>query len=105
MPPEELLVRGELVDTLPPFVERFAGQVALAHSDIGDFTEEHNKVMRRLVTGVLPPAVRPGGFILSDLELDLPDFEAIALPAGARAGWYHIFRKPMTRAGKSGGAG
>jgi hypothetical protein len=94
MPPEQFLVRGELADTLPPFVERFAGQVALAHSDIGDFTQEHNRQMRALVTQVLPPAVMPGGFILSDLELDLPDFETVPRPAGARDGWYCIYRKP-----------
>jgi hypothetical protein len=36
----------------------------------------------------------PGGFILSDLELDLPDFETVPRPAGARDGWYCIYRKP-----------
>jgi hypothetical protein len=94
MPPDEFLVRGEIAETLPVYVERFAGRVVLAHSDVGDFTREHNRQMRALVAKVLPPAVMPGGFILSDLELDLPDFETVPRPAGARDGWYCIYRKP-----------
>jgi hypothetical protein len=94
MPPREFLVRGDLARTLPLYVERFAGQVVLAHSDVGDFTQEHNREMRDLVTNVLPPALAPSGFILSDLDLDLPDFETLPLPAGAREGRYYIYRKP-----------
>jgi hypothetical protein len=94
MPPEEFLVRGELADTLSGYVERFTGKVALAHSDIGDFKAEHNREMRRLVTQVLPPAVMPGGFILSDLDLEIAGFERLPLPGRARAERYHIYRRP-----------
>ena|SRR3990172_8534795 len=95
MPPEEFLVRGDMTETLPALVKTFAGQVVLAHCDIGDFAQAHNREMRRLVSEVLPPALAPGGYILSDLDLDLPDFEAVALPPGARPGRYFIFRKPV----------
>jgi hypothetical protein len=97
MPPEEFLVRGDVAETLPVYVEDFAGQVVLAHSDMGDFSEAHNREMRKLVTKVLPRALAPGGYILSDLDLDLPGFEAVPLPQGARQGRYFIFRKPLNR--------
>lgn len=95
MPPEDFLVRGEIAETLPIYAERFAGQVVLAHSDVGDFTVDHNGEMRGLLAGILPPAVMPGGFVLSDIDLDLPGFKPVPLPAGAREDRYYMYRKQV----------
>jgi hypothetical protein len=95
MPPESFLVRGSIEETLPAYVRRFAGQVALAHSDVGDISLAHNEMMRELVPRVLPSALAPGGYLLSDLVLDIPGFEILPLPPDAVAGRYFIYRKPQ----------
>jgi hypothetical protein len=100
MPPERFLVQGEIAETLPLYAERFRAQVILAHADTGSFSDDHNRRMSRLVAALLPPAMAPGGLVLSDLPLDLPGFEAVALPPGAREGRYHIYRRPMTEAAR-----
>lgn len=94
MPPEEFLVRGDLADTLPVHALRFRGQVVLAHADTGSYGEAHNLKMSRLVGDLLPPAVAPGGLVLSDLPLALAGFETLPLPPGAREGRYFIYRRP-----------
>jgi hypothetical protein len=94
LPPDPYLVRGNIEETLPVYVQRFAGQVAMAHSDVGDISLQHNQMMRALVPRLLPPALRPGGFLLSDLNLEIPGFDALPLPADAVPGRYFIYRKP-----------
>ena len=94
MPPSDFLVRGEIAETLPVYAQRFAGKVILAHSDVGDFAAEHNRAMGGLIAKILPPALAPGGYVFSDLDLGLPQFEAVPLPGGARESRYFIYRKP-----------
>jgi hypothetical protein len=94
VPAADRLFLGQLADTLPKAAVDFAGKVALAHSDMGSYDPAKNEKMRALVGGHLPPAIAPGGIILSDLPLDIPSFERLPLPEGAREGRYHLYRKP-----------
>jgi hypothetical protein len=89
-------VRGDIEVNLPVYVKRFEGKVALVHSDVGDISLEHNQMMRELVPRIAPPALMPGGFLLSDLNLEVPGFVQLPLPPDAVPGRYFIYRKPLT---------
>jgi hypothetical protein len=65
----------------------------LAHSDVGSFDHERNVAMAKLVSAELPPALAPGGLVLSDLPLDLGGAQRLPLPAGARQDRYFIYRQ------------
>lgn len=94
IPADDRIFLGQLAETLPRAAARFAGKVVLAHSDMGSYDPEKNRKMSTLVGKELPPAIAPGGFIMSDLPLDIPAFEHLPLPEGAREGRYHIYRRP-----------
>ena len=96
LPPDPYLVRGDIEVNLPDYVKRFEGKVVLVHSDVGDISLEHNQMMRELVPRIAPPALTPGGFLLSDLNLVVPGFEQLTLPPDAVPGRYFIYRKPRT---------
>jgi len=87
------IVLGELAHTLPQAARRFAGQVVLAHSDLGSYAPEHNAAMADLVSAHLAPALVQGALILSDLPLNVPGTERLPLPAGAREDRYCIYRR------------
>jgi hypothetical protein len=93
LPPDPYLVRGDIEVNLPLYVSRFAGKVALVHSDVGDISAEHNRMMSELVPRIAPPALMPGGYLLSDLNLELPGFERLPLPPEAVPDRYFIYRK------------
>lgn len=93
-PPEPYLILGDVRDTVPALYPVIGGKVALANTDLGTFDASLNPVISTMVSQVLPPLMAPGGIIMSDLELDLPDYERIALPAGAPMDAYRLYRSP-----------
>ncbi|WGD29781.1 class I SAM-dependent methyltransferase [Ancylobacter sp. WKF20] len=90
------LILGEIEETLPPLALRLAGRVVLANADLGSFDRESNRAVAAMSARLLPPLIAPGGFIMSDLPLELPGFETVPLPAGAREGRYYLYRRPVS---------
>ena len=86
------MIEGQLTDTLPQMVTRFEGQVALVHSDIGNQSPVHCDNMRRLMSKTITPALCPGGIVLSDLKLDVPQLETLPRPSGIGDDWYYAYR-------------
>ncbi|MET0606639.1 MAG: class I SAM-dependent methyltransferase [Beijerinckiaceae bacterium] len=93
-PDPRFLVLGEIEQTLPQLHDRIGGRIVLANSDIGSFDQERNRANAAMMSRVLPPMIAPGGFIMSDLPLTIPDFESLPLPAGAPEGRYFLYRQP-----------
>jgi len=91
-PSPERMIVGELAHTLPEAARRFAGQVVLAHSDVGSFSQQHNADMAALVSAKLVPALANDALVLSDLPLDIPGATRLPLPVGAREDRYYIYR-------------
>ena len=91
-PDADHIILGDIGETLPAAAQRFAGQVVLAHSDIGTFEASHNQTMAKLVSERLAPALAPGALVLSDLPLTVPGATPLPLPAGAREDRYFIYR-------------
>ena len=91
-PDDEFLIVGDLAQTLPAAAKRFAGQVLLAHSDVGSFEPAHNDHMSGLVSKGISGALAPGGFVLSDLPLNIAGTMRLDLPEGARVDRYYMYR-------------
>jgi hypothetical protein len=86
------LILGELAQTLPEAGKNFAGQVMLAHSDVGSFDAARNSAMSELVSRTLPPSLAQGAIVLSDLPLSIAGAVRLPLPRGAREDRYYIYR-------------
>ncbi len=91
-PDPEFLIEGQLTETLPAQVDRFRGRIALVHSDIGNQSPQHCQNMAKLVSATIVPGLCPGGIVLSDLALDVPDLAEMPQPALLGEGWYHAYR-------------
>ncbi|MDF2995332.1 MAG: hypothetical protein K0R27_969 [Xanthobacteraceae bacterium] len=92
-PTADQLVLGEIEETLPALHDRIAGRVVLANSDLGSFDRESNLAVAAMSARLLPPVMAPRGIIMSDLPLELDDFDEVPLPPGAREGRYYLYRR------------
>ncbi len=92
-PDEKDIVLGELADTLPRAARQYSGQVVLAHTDIGSFDREQNRLLSQMMSENLLPALAPGALVMSDLPLAVPETEQLPLPEGARADCYYLYRR------------
>jgi hypothetical protein len=93
MPDADHLIMGDMAETLPRMARQHAGQVVLAHSDVGSFDRSHNEAMAALVSRLLPPALAPGALVVADLPLTLPGCAPLPLPEGAIDGRYFLYRR------------
>ncbi len=88
------LFEGLIEDTLDRVQDRFAATVAMVHVDLGSGHPEVDAKTAAMVSARLPALMAPGGVIISDQELTLPEAEALALPAGVQAQRYFMYRWP-----------
>ncbi|MHC8509852.1 MAG: class I SAM-dependent methyltransferase [Rhodospirillales bacterium] len=103
-PPATHLFEGEITETLAAARARFAGQVALIHSDIGAGDEAANRALAEKLAVLLAPFPAPGGVIACDQALpgvlsgassgvtSSAPWAAIDLPPGVPAGRYNLYR-------------
>ena len=91
-PPNDRLLLGDISETLTAAGHRFAGQVILAHADMGSYSEAHNTAMAVKLSDRLPAALAPNAIVLSDLPLNLAGAMKLPLPAPAREGRYFLYR-------------
>ncbi len=94
VPPQDRLILGNIEETLLEAQPRFAGRVALMHSDIGTGDDARNARIAAWLGPLLPPFMAPGGIIASDQPLEaLADIEA-PLPEGVSENRYYLYRLP-----------
>jgi hypothetical protein len=92
-PDDDQLIVGNLENTLPEAAQKYAGQVVLAHSDVGSMDKGHNAYMSALVSKNLGPALAPGAIIMSDLPLDIEGCSPHPLPDKVRDDSYYLYTK------------
>ena len=84
------LFLGEIHDTLPAALPRFAGRVALLHADIGDFDRARNARIAAFVAPFVHKLVIARGMVVTSVAF--PGLEPFPLPAGAVPGTYFMYR-------------
>jgi hypothetical protein len=95
-PDASFLFLGEIEQTLPALNDRLSGRTILANSDIGCFDQELNRKSAAMMSQLLAPMMAPGGFIMSDLQLEIADYDTLTLPDGALDGRYFLYRRPLS---------
>ncbi len=105
MPDAEHLFVGDVHDTLPVVVERFRGQVALLHCDLGTGDIASNRRLADFISATIPPLMAPGALVLTDPAFDLPQAERQALPDGVEPDRYYVYRWPGRTAETARAAG
>jgi hypothetical protein len=88
------LLQGDIAETLAAVRQRFAGAVALVHADLGSGNPARDAETAAMISARLPAVMAPGGAIVSDQELNLPQAEALPLPPGVQAGRYFMYLWP-----------
>ncbi len=89
------LFEGLIDDTLDAVQDRFAASVSMAHVDLGSGHPDIDTKTAATVSARLPALMAPGGVIISDQELNLPEAEALPLPAGVQERRYFMYRWPQ----------
>jgi hypothetical protein len=88
-PPDDRLVIGALDKTLPELAAAHAGQVVLAHVDLG--MEPLEDSTRAALERWLPVALAPGGLVAAGAPLDLAGTRRLTVPDAAAAGGYALY--------------
>ena len=96
LPPDELLYLGEAAETLPRAIERYGGQVALIHYDLGTGVEARNAALAEKLAPSLAALMRPGGVVVADFPIPARGWTALPLPEGVKPGRYFIYRAQET---------
>jgi len=93
VPPPDMLILGDMRETLPDLRGRFAGRIAFAHLDVGTGDAAANQVLAAQLTPSLIPLLCTGAVLAADPSIDCPDLETLPLPAGIAPGRYHLYRR------------
>ena len=80
IPDPDHLFLGDIHETLPQAIKRFGKTAALVHSDIGSNDTEENRELARYLSSQLHQVLRPGGLVVSDQKMTLPNATPIQLP-------------------------
>jgi len=83
---------GDVRATLPQAHRRLPGPAALAHSDVGTGDAARNAELAAWLTGVLPPLLAAGAWVVSDQALRAPALAPQAPPEGIAPDRYFLYR-------------
>ncbi len=93
VPPAEMLLLGDMRDTLPAARERLGGRVALAHFDPGTGDAEASRALALGLAPLILPLLCAGAVLVSEPEIAVAKLAPLPLPDGVAAGRYHLYRR------------
>ena len=91
-PPEDRLIVGDVMETVPRAVGENAGGVALLHYDVGTGHRPDDLKLAEDLSRVLSPAFADGAIAMGVYELALENAEPLPLPDGIARGRYFMYR-------------
>lgn len=92
IPPDHLLLLGDMFETLPAAHATLAGRVALAHFDAGTGDAAANLALAAGLRPLILPLLRPGAVLATQQPMDGPGLARLPLPDGVAEGRYHLYR-------------
>lgn len=93
IPPDHLLLLGDMFETLPAARQTLGGKVALAHFDAGTGEAAANLALAAGLRPLILPLLRAGGVLATQQPMDGPGLEVLPLPDGVPKGRYHLYRR------------
>jgi S-adenosyl-L-methionine methyltransferase len=97
IPPSELLLLGDMRDTLPCARKLLEGRIALAHFDPGTGDFAASRALAAELVPLISPLLRPGGILVSEPAIAADALNPIPLPQGVLPGRYHLYRRVSSR--------
>jgi hypothetical protein len=93
VPPTDLLILGDMRETLPGLRDRFLGRVALAHFDAGTGDAAANLALAANLTAYIVPLLCCGGILVSDPPVTAAELVALPVPDDVAPGRYYLYRR------------
>jgi hypothetical protein len=97
IPPAELLLLGDMRDTLQCASKLLRDRIALAHFDPGTGDFAASRALAAELAPLIPPLLRPGGILASEPAIAADGLIPIPLPRGVFPGRYHLYRRVSFR--------
>jgi len=92
VPPAELLLLGDMRDTLQTARDLLGGRVALAHLDPATGDVAASRALAAEVAPLIVPLLHPGGVLVSEPAIAWHGLSPMALPDGLAPGRYNLYR-------------
>jgi hypothetical protein len=92
IPPRELLLLGDMRDTLRSAHRELGGRVALAHLDPGTGDLHASRTLAEQLAPLITPLLRPGGILVSEPPITCGGLVPLGLPTGVGLGRYHLYK-------------
>jgi hypothetical protein len=93
IPPDHLLLLGDMFETLPAARRKLGGRVALAHFDAGTGEAAANLRLAAELRPLIVPLLCMGAVLATQQVMAGPGLEMLPLPVGVPAGRYHLYRR------------
>ena len=95
-PPDEMLILGDVHETLPAALERFGPTAALIHADLGGHNLAKNDAFARAISPLVEPLLAPGGLMVSSDRMYFDTLSEVPLPPDAVPGRCFIYQRPSS---------
>jgi len=93
VPPSELLLLGDMRQTLRDVRDQLGDRVALAHLDPATGDVIASKILADELALLIPPLLRLGGVLVSEPALATDGLISLSLPGGVESGRYNLYRR------------
>ena len=93
IPPENRIVLGDFIDTLPAFLKQWGPVAVLIHADMGGGDSDENVAFARRISPLIEPLLAPGGLMISNDRMKFDTLIEQPLPAGAVAERCFVYRR------------
>jgi len=93
VPPSELLLLGDMRETLPAARRRLGGRVALAHLDPATGDVAASRALADELAPLIVPLLRLDGVLVSEPLVAVAGFNPLPLPDSVSPGRYNIYRR------------
>jgi len=97
VPPPELLLLGDMRQTLRAARPKLEGRVALAHFDHGTGDVAASLALAAEIAPLIVPLLRADAVLVSEPAIAAAELVPVPLPAGVAAGRYHLYRRVSRR--------
>ncbi len=92
-PPDEMLMLGDVYETLPAALARFGPTATLVHADLGGHNRAKNDAFARAISPLVEPLLAKGGVMVASDRMYFEGLREVALPADAVPGRCFIYQR------------
>lgn len=92
-PPDDMVMLGDVFDTLPAALDRFGPTAALIHADLGGHNRAKNDIFAQKVSPLIEPLLAVGGLMVSSDKMYFDGLAEQPLPEGAVPGRCFVYRR------------